>query len=61
VEAVGVLDRIHGQQRLVEVELLRDRVLDQIAVDFGIGVELRRPRPAGRACSPSPGTPICWR
>jgi hypothetical protein len=44
VEAVGVLVRIHGQQCRVEIELLGHRRLDEVAVDLGVGVELRHRR-----------------
>ena len=40
VQAVGVLGRVDGRDRLVEVEAGRHRVLDEVAVDGRVGVEL---------------------
>ena len=40
VQAVGVLGRVDGRHRLVEVEAGGDRVLDEVAVDGRVGVEL---------------------
>ena len=39
MEAVDVLVRVDRQQRRLEVEVLRERVLHQVGVDGGIGVE----------------------
>ena len=59
VQAVAVLVGVDGAQGGVEVELRRDRVLDEVGVDGGSA--LKRSTAATRsACVPSPGTSMCW-